>query len=160
MRPVQVFWHSLDLAVTRFSGRRAPGRPDADPVTAEAYSHEAVSFGFWPGDQSTRFPAYYSYTAPEPPGLRDEPLRPTAASWVEQRGGSVAVLPYDAVRSASDPREDLLAFLETAYEAGASLAGWDLVATATGWCPVSTDRLAHLTRPTEFETAAAPGADS
>src|SRR4051812_2913888 len=74
--PVQLFWHSFDLAVTRFSGRRAPPMPSADPVTREAYSHEVVSFGFWPGDKQVRFPAFYSYTAPEPDGLRDEPLRP------------------------------------------------------------------------------------
>jgi hypothetical protein len=91
--PVQVFWHGLDLAVTRFSGRPAPASPDVDAVTAEAYSHEVVSFGFWPGDRDVRYPAYYSYTAPEPTGLRDEPLRPAAAAWAEQRGGSLALLP-------------------------------------------------------------------
>ena len=143
--PVHLFWHSLDLALTRFSGRRAPPMPEADPVTAEAYSHEVVSFGFWPGDRETRFPAYYAYAAPEPPGLRDRPLQPGAARWVEQRGGSLAVLPYDDVRGATDPRCDLLAFLESAYEAGASAAGWDLVDTTTDWCPVAPDRLAALT---------------
>jgi hypothetical protein len=135
--PVQLFWHSFDLAVTRFSGRRAPALPDADSVTAEAYSHEAVSFGFWAGDDATRFPAYYSYTAPEPPGLRDQPIRPApAASWVEQRGGSLAVLPYDDVRAAADPRSTLLEFLQSTYEAGAGLAGWDLDDTRTDWCPI------------------------
>lgn len=143
--PVHLFWHSFDLAVTRFSGRRAPAMPDADPVTAEAYSHEVVSFGFWPGDRKTRFPAYYAYAAPEPPGLRDRPLEPTAAAWVEQGTGSLALLPYDEVRAAADPRADLLAFLESAYEAGASAAGWDLVDTTTAWCPVAPDRLAALT---------------
>jgi hypothetical protein len=133
--PVHVFWHSFDLAVTRFSGRRAPAIEGADPVTAEAYSHEAVSFGFWAGDVDTRFPAYYSYTAPEPAGLRDQPLRPAAGRWVEQRGGSLAVLPYDDVRSAGDPRNTLLEFLQSSYEAGASLGGWDLEDTRTDWCP-------------------------
>ena len=142
--PVHLFWHSFDLAVTRFSGRRAPALPDADPVTAEAYSHEVVSFGFWPGDRQTRFPAYYAYAAPEPLGLRARPLQPAAAAWSEQRGASLAVLPYDDVRAAADPRSDLLAFLESAYEAGASAAGWDLVDTATAWCPVAPDRLAAL----------------
>lgn len=133
--PVHVFWHSFDLAVTRFSGRRAPAMPGADPVTAEAYSHEAVSFGFWAGDRDTRFPAYYSYTAPEPAGLRDQPLRPATAGWVEQRGGSLAVLPYDDVRAAGDPRAALVDFLQSTYEAGAGLAGWDLPGTRTAWCP-------------------------
>jgi hypothetical protein len=134
--PVHLFWHSLDLAVTRFSGRRAPAAPGADPVTAEAYSHEVVSFGFWPGDDVNRFPAYYSYTAPEPAGLRAQPLRPASAAWVEQPGGSLAVLPYDDVRAAGDPRAALLDFLQSAYEAGASLGGWDMAGTATPWCPM------------------------
>lgn len=80
--------------------------------------------------------------------MRDQRLRPAAAAWVEQGSGTLAVLPYDDVRSASDPRGDLLAFLEAGYEAGASLAGWDLVADATAWCPVPTDRLTRLTSPT------------
>jgi hypothetical protein len=143
--PVHLFWHSFDLAVTRFSGRRAPDIPDADPVTAEAYSHEVVSFGFWPGDRNTRFPAYYAYAAPEPPGLRDRPLQPAAARWIEQGAGSLALLPYDDVRAADDPRADLLEFLESAYEAGASAGGWDLAGTSTDWCPVPQDRLAALT---------------
>jgi hypothetical protein len=137
--PVHVFWHGLDLAVTRFSGRRAPAGPGADPVTAEAYSHEVISSGFWAGDAVTRFPAYYSYTAPEPPGLRDRPLRPAEAAWVEQRGGSLAVLPYDAVRAAADPRTVLLDFLQSGYEAGGGLAGWDLAGTRTQWCPIEGD---------------------
>src|SRR5438046_5353699 len=85
--PVHLFWHSFDLAVTRFSGRRAPALPGADPVTREAYSHEVISFGFWAGDQNVPEPAYYSYTAPEPPGLRDRPLQPETARWAEQNGG-------------------------------------------------------------------------
>ena len=143
--PVHLFWHSFDLAFARFSGRRAPAMPGADPVTAEAYSHEVVAFGFWPGDRVNQFPAFYSYTAPEPSGLRERPLRPAAAGWIEQRGGSLAVLPYDAVRESSDPRADLLEFLQSAYEAGAPLAGWDLVATRSDWCPVTVEWLAELT---------------
>ena len=84
--PVHLFWHSFDLAVTRFNGRRAPALPDADAVTREAYTHEVVSFGFWAGDANVREPAYYSYAAPEPAGLRDRPLRPDGAAWVEQDG--------------------------------------------------------------------------
>jgi hypothetical protein len=131
---VHLFWHSLDLALTRFSGRRAPPI-DADPVTREAYSHEVISFGFWAGDQSLREPAFYSYTAPEPEGLRDTVLRPDGATWAELPSGGVAILPYEAVRSAPDPRDALLAFLQSAYEAGAERAGWDAEGLASSWCP-------------------------
>ena len=120
--PVHVFWHSFDLAVTRFGGKRAPAIPDADPVTREAYSHEVVSFGFWAGDANLREPSYYSYTAPEPPGLRERSLQPDGAAWVEQGAGSMALLPYEAVRTSADPRAALLAFLESTYEAGADAA--------------------------------------
>jgi hypothetical protein len=121
--PVQLYWHSFDLAVTRFSGRRAPVRSGADPVTREAYSHEVISFGFWPGDPSFRGPAFYSYTAPEPEGLTEEPLHPPAASWQE---GGTALLTYEELRSSASPRETLLGFLQSAYEAGAKTAGWDV----------------------------------
>jgi hypothetical protein len=90
--PVHLFWHSLDLAVTRFDGKRAPPSPDADRVTQEAYSHDLVSFGFWAGDRTVREPSYYAYAAPEPPGLRDRALRPAEAFWAEQGGGSLARL--------------------------------------------------------------------
>jgi hypothetical protein len=133
--PVNLFWHSLDLAVTRFSGRRAPPLPDADRVTQEAYTHEVVSFGFWAGDDNIREPTYYSYTAPEPAGLRERQLQPAEAAWVEQGSGSLALLPYDAVRASADPRCTLLAFLESAYEAGAGAAGWDVASLASSWCP-------------------------
>ncbi len=121
--PVQLYWHSFDLAVTRFSGRRAPVRPGADLVTREAYSHEVISCGFWPGDPSFREPAFYSYTAPEPENLTQQPLHPPPASWQE---GGTALLTYEEVRSSSSPRETLLEFLQSAYEAGAMTAGWDL----------------------------------
>jgi hypothetical protein len=133
--PVHLFWHSLDLALTRFGGRRAPALAGADPVTREAYSHELVSFGFWAGDEDVREPTYYSYTSPEPPGLRDRPLVPPDAAWVERWTGSLALLPYDAVRTAADPRATLLAFLESAYQAGAGAAGWDVADLASSWCP-------------------------
>jgi hypothetical protein len=133
--PVHLFWHSLDLAVTRFGGKRAPAQPGVDPVTAESYSHEVVSFGFWAGDRNVREPSYYAYAAPEPAGLRDQPLRPDAATWIEQNGGSLALLSYDAVRTAPDPKETLLAFLASAYEAGATLAGWNRADLESSWCP-------------------------
>ncbi len=124
--PVHLFWHSLDLAVTRFSGRRAPERPEAHRVDREAYSHELVSFGFWPGDANTRAPAFYSYAAPEPPGLASQPLQPEAAFWSTSYGGSMALLMYDDLRQMESPREALLDFLEGAYQTEARLAGWDI----------------------------------
>ncbi len=129
---MHLFWHSLDLAVTRFSGR--PGvRLDADPVTQETYSHEAISFGFWAGDDTVGDAAYYSYTAPEPPGLRDQPL--PLGSWMELGSGSLAILSYETVRAARDPRATLLAFCEGAYEVGARRAGWDTTSFASNWSP-------------------------
>ena len=133
--PVHLFWHSFDLALTRFSGRRAPDLPEADAVTREAYSAEVVSFGFWAGDRNVREPSYYSYTAPEPPGLRERPLTPPQALWTEQGAGSLALLRYDDVRAAADPRAALLAFLESAYEAGADAAGWDRGELTSSSCP-------------------------
>lgn len=122
--PVQLYWHSFDLAVTRFSGRRAPERDGADRVTREAYSHEVISFGFWPGDRQMREPAFYSYTAPEPDGLTDQPLRPGSAFWTPE--GGTALLMYEDVRKAGSPRETLLEFLQSAYEAGARTTGWNV----------------------------------
>ena len=110
--PVHLYWHSFDLAVTRVSGKRAELPDDVDPVTREAYSHEVISCGFWVGDQNVREPAFYSYTAPEPEGLTDQPLSPEAASWQE---GGTALLTYEAVRNSDSPKETLLEFLESAY---------------------------------------------
>jgi hypothetical protein len=132
--PVHLFWHSFDLALTRFSGRRAPDLPTANRVTREAYSHEVISFGFWPGDARIRQPTFYSYTAPEPEGLTQQALRPAEASWQQPYGSShLALLPYDEVRNAPDPRGVLLEFLESAYEAGASTAGWNEADLRTSW---------------------------
>lgn len=133
--PVHLFWHSFDLALTRFGGKRAPAMPNADAVTREAYSHEVVSFGFWAGDDNVREPTYYSYTAPEPEGLATRALRPAQAHWVAQGSGSLAALPYDAVRTAGDPRSTLLGFLESAYQAGADAAGWNRDELESSWCP-------------------------
>jgi hypothetical protein len=134
--PVHLFWHSFDLAVTRFSGRPTPPM-DADRVTREAYTHEVISFGFWPGDETLGDAAYYSYTAPEPDGLRDQWL--SAGEWIKWRSGSLAILPYDAVRTAQHPRTTLLAFCQSAYEAGARLAGWDTTSFESTWCPTAED---------------------
>jgi len=133
--PVHLFWHSFDLALTRFGGRRAPPRPEADSVTREAYTHEVVSFGFWAGDERVREPTYYAYAAPEPTGLRERRLQPAQAFWADQGGGSLARLPYEAVRAAADPRATLLSFLESAYRAGAEAAGWDVADLESSYCP-------------------------
>ncbi len=102
-------------------------------VTQEAYTHEVISFGFWPGDDNLGDAAYYSYTAPEPAGLRDQPL--SAGEWIKSGQGSLAVLPYETVRTARTPRTTLLAFCQSAYEAGARLAGWDTTSFTSTWCP-------------------------
>lgn len=120
--PVHFFWGSFDLAVTRFSGRRAPEREGADPITREAYSHEVISHGFWPGS-GIQGPAFYSYTAPEPSGLDQEPIRPAAAFYSSQL--SEFLLMYDDVRCTDSPKQLLLEFLQSTYEAGAKLAKWD-----------------------------------
>jgi len=121
--PVHFFWGSFDLAVTRFSGRRAPERPGADRVTREAYSHEVISAGFWPGSGAVQETAFYAYAAPEPPGLRDLAPQPAAAYYQPQMG--IFILPYAAVRTAPSPVDALLAFLHSTYDAAANLAGWD-----------------------------------
>jgi hypothetical protein len=125
--PVHMFWHSFDLALTRFSGKRVTPRDGADMVEREAYSHEVISFGFWFGDDKTvPSPAFYSYTAPEPAGLADEPLAPASATWQESNNAHLALLMYDDVRKSKDPAAMVLEFLESAYRAGAKLAGWNV----------------------------------
>ncbi len=119
---VHFFWGSFDLALTRFSGRRAPPRPGADRITAEAYSHEVMSVGFWPGTEGVTDAAFYAYAAPEPPGFRDAEI-PSPARWDPKL--SEFVLPYAAVREAPSPRAAVLAFCEAAYDAAADLGGWD-----------------------------------
>ena len=126
--PVHMFWHSFDLAVTRFSGRRAPEMPTADAVTREAYSHEVNSAGFWFGDDNTPEAAFYCYTAPAPSGLDQQPLRPAKAFWQELYGSPMALLLYRDWRESEDPRAALLDFLQSSYEAGANAAGWDRAA--------------------------------
>lgn len=125
--PVQLYWHSFDLVVTRFSGRPAPPR-DGGPVAAEAYSHEVISCGFWPGDAATPEAMFYNYTAPEPPGLARAPLRPEAAAWQDVGGSHLALVSYAAIRAEPVPEEALMAFLNSAYAAGADAAGWDRAA--------------------------------
>jgi len=126
--PVHFFWGSFDLAVTRFSGRRAPlhaggipGLPDA--VTREAYSHEVSSAGFWPGNDACPRAAFFSYAYPSPPGFDQAPVEPAAAQWSASLGEWL--LPYEAVRTAGDPDGALLGFLQSTYRAAADLARWD-----------------------------------
>jgi hypothetical protein len=120
--PVHFFWGSFDLAVTRFSGRRAPERAGADRITQEAYSHEVSSVGFWPGSGNVKEAAYYSYASPEPPGFSDYRVGPAAASYRKDLGEFL--LPYEAVRTASDPVAALFEFCQTTYEAAAVSAKW------------------------------------
>ncbi|MGY1773923.1 DUF5996 family protein [Blastococcus sp. SYSU D00813] len=127
--PVHHFWHTFDIAVTRFSDRVVDHPSGADAVTREAYSREVVSSGFWFGDPTFPDPAFYSYTAPEPEGLASDPL-PAGASWLPRGTSSLAVLPYDVARQAEDPRAAVLDFLEAAYLAGATRAGWDVAGLA------------------------------
>jgi Family of unknown function (DUF5996) len=126
--PVHFFWGSFDLAVTRFSGRRAPLHPGGvpylpDAVTREAYSHEVSSAGFWPGNDSVPYPAFYSYAYPEPPGFAQAGVRPDEAFYSAEL--HEFLLPYDAVRTAADPDAALMAFLMSSYDAAASLGKWD-----------------------------------
>ncbi|MFT3743717.1 MAG: DUF5996 family protein [Pyrinomonadaceae bacterium] len=125
--PVHLFWHSFDLALTRFSGRQAPPMPEANIVARTAYSHEVISFGFWFGDDkpnSVAAPAFYAYAAPEPTGFADEPLS-EHAFWAEANGSHLALLMYDEARKAGDPRAAVLGFLESAYRAGTKCGDWD-----------------------------------
>jgi len=121
--PVHFFWGSFDLASTRFSGRPAPERPGADAVTKEAYSHEVISHGFWPGGGAIQEPVFYAYAAPEPAGFKDARVQPQAAFYSKDM--SEFFLPYEAVRSSQSPEADLTAFLTTTYNAGADLGNWD-----------------------------------
>jgi len=126
--PVHFFWGSFDLAVTRFSGKRAPRHPGGvphlpDAVACEAYSHEESSAGFWPGSGTIDYPAFYSYVYPEPSGFRTTPVRPDAAFFSDTLGEFI--LPYDAVRTAAQPDQTLLEFLQSTYEAAANAAKWD-----------------------------------
>jgi len=121
--PVQFFWGSFDLAVTRFNGRRAPQRPGADSITREAYSHEVISAGWWPGGAGVDGPAFYCYAAPAPEGLSAQKVQPDAAFYHAELGEFL--LMYDVVRTAEAPERMLLDFLQSTYEAAAGLALWD-----------------------------------
>ena len=121
--PSHFFWGSFDLAVTRFSGRRAPDRPGADVITKEAYSHEVISAGFWPGGGEIKGAAFYTYAAPEPSGFAEARVRPTRAFY--HSGLHEFLLMYDEVRLSPSPKSALLDFLQSTYDAGANLAHWN-----------------------------------
>jgi len=121
--PVHFFWGGMDLALTRFSGRRAPPREGADRVTREGYSHEVISGGFWPGDARFPEPAFYAYASPEPVGFSTSAVSPEKAFYSRDMGEFF--LRYDDVRAAPSPRRAVLDFLQSTYEAGANLGGWD-----------------------------------
>lgn len=126
--PVHFFWGAADLAVTRFSGRKAPQHPGGVPnlpdwVAREAYSHEVSSCGFWPGSGPIPYPAFYSYAYPEPQGFAEAQIKPPPAFYSKDLGEFI--LPYDEVRNAKSPDNTLLDFLQTTYEAAANFANWD-----------------------------------
>ena len=129
--PVHHFWHTFDIAATRFSDVVVPHERATDSVTREAYSREVVSAGFWFGDPTYPAPAFYSYTAPEPPGIAERPL-PEGAEWLDRGSSHLAVLPLSAMQSAPDGRARALDFFEASYRAGADLLGWDMSGYA---CP-------------------------
>ncbi|EFH84549.1 DUF5996 family protein [Ktedonobacter racemifer] len=120
---IHFFWGSFDLALTFFSGRRAPEREGADPITREAYSHEVISCGFWPGNASFPHPAFYSYTAPVPSGLERASIRPEVAFYSQEMGEFF--LRYEDIRTTDTPAQMMLDFFQSTYEAGANLARWD-----------------------------------
>jgi Family of unknown function (DUF5996) len=125
--PVHFFWGSFDLAVTRFNGKRAPERlGPVDSVTREAYSHEVISHGWWPGGgmlDAVNEPAFYAYAAPEPAGYKTAAVEPAGAFYSPEL--SIFILPYEAARTAASPEEELRSFLRTTYDAGARLGDWD-----------------------------------
>jgi len=123
--PSHFFWGSFDLAVTRFSGRSAPPR-EGPAFMREAYSHEVISHGFWPGSGPILEPSFYAYAVPEPEGLKSAPVRPDAAFYHREMGEFI--LPYDAVRRAASPAAEITAFIESTYDQAATLARWDRAA--------------------------------
>jgi hypothetical protein len=124
--PIHFFWGSFDLALTFFSGRRAPERPGADRLTREAYSHEVISVGFWPGNEAFPEPAWYGYAAPTPAGLGDAPIQPSGAFYQQEMGEFL--LKYTKVRSLPAPERAIRAFFDSVYDAAATLGKWDRAA--------------------------------
>jgi hypothetical protein len=128
--PVHLFWHSFDLAHSRFWAPAGAGEQE-------------VAFGFWAGDDITPAPTFYSYTSPHPDGLEQHPLRPDAATWFVQPNGATAHLPYEAARASADPHGSVLEFFQSAYRGGASLSGWDVAGMATEWAALGSGQAAQ-----------------
>ncbi len=124
--PVHIYWHHMDIVVTRFSGKKVPLSPDMNIANKDAYSHEVISFGFWAGDENVHAPAFYSYTYPSPTDLDETSIQPSSAKWIDNNGTPMALLMYDDVRKEADPKRALLNFMESCYQAGALLAGWNI----------------------------------
>jgi hypothetical protein len=122
--PSQLFWHDMDLAMTRFSGRKSPDKKGAGALQRQAFSHELIAFGFRTGDLEIRAPAFYGYAAPVPEGLYDEPLVPEEASWNTEAG--MALMMYDDIRESRNAESKILVFLESVYQAAAKKGGWDI----------------------------------
>ena len=122
--PVHFYWHHFDLTFYRFSGKKVPLNPESSIVEKDAYSHEIIGFGFWPGDDVVREATFYSYTYPLPAGIDKEPLKPETAEWMEYNGSPMAFFTYENLLKEPDPKIALLDFLESAYQAGAKLANW------------------------------------
>ncbi|MEM8972592.1 MAG: DUF5996 family protein [Pseudomonadota bacterium] len=123
--PVQLYWHSFDVVVTRFSGRAHP-LESGTQSDKEAYSHEVISIGFWPGDDGFPEAAFYGYAYPEPADMSSLPLKPKDAFWAEKNGGSLAILKYEDARNSRNPSTAILSFLESVYEGAAIKAGWPI----------------------------------
>ncbi|NNH72507.1 hypothetical protein HLB23_22050 [Nocardia uniformis] len=124
--PVQVFWHTFDIAVQRFAPRHIDMPESVDPVTREAYSREVISAGFWFGDDKVPEPTFYSYVAPEPKGLTDIAVEPAKARWVDSGSAHAAYFSYDDARNSPDPVGAALEFFQFVYGRGSELAGWDV----------------------------------
>jgi uncharacterized protein DUF5996 len=135
--PVHFFWGSFDLAVTRFSGRRAPAQPEKGAMYAEAYSHEVISHGFWPGSGPVQEAAFYAYSVPAPSGFQSASVLPGAAYFHQELGEFI--LPYEAVRTAASPERELRSFLESTYSAAADLADWNRAELERGPRRISDD---------------------
>lgn len=143
--PVQFFWGTFDLALTRYSGRPAEPRPGAGIIERVGGDAEAICGGWWPGDERTRHPAFFAYGYPKPDGIEQVPIRPGDAVWNPTAGEFL--LPYDAVRTAADPRQAILEFLDSTYAGAAKLMGWD-------------SELTRVTAPAPTEPASSRGAQS
>lgn len=127
--PANFYWGSFDLALTRFSGRPAPPR-DGPAFMRDAYSHEVISHGFWPGNEQLPEAAFYAYAVPEPDGLKDAPVEPAGAYYHREMGEFI--LPYEVVRRSSSPEQAVIAFVESTYAQAATLAQWDRAALERG----------------------------